>query len=118
MIVLGDILRFGRLPDAKQITFINNTTAALVTRHPGFFTGFCGVNPTLGERATVAEIETRAAEGFRGIKLEISNNARDACMRPVMRVTVRINEAMSDAHIEGIGRAILKVARHLAGAQA
>ncbi len=33
-------------------------------------------------------------------------------------VTVRIHEAMSDAHIEGIGRAIVKVARHLAAARA
>ncbi len=90
MVILGDILRFGRLPDAKQIASINDTTAALVARHPDFFTGFCGVNPTLGERATVAEIETRAAAGFRGVKLEISNNARDACMRPVMRAAERL----------------------------
>ena len=47
-------------------------------------TGFCYVNPLLGARAVTREVERCVARGFRGIKLEIANNARDACMRPVM----------------------------------
>jgi predicted TIM-barrel fold metal-dependent hydrolase len=90
MVVLGDVLVHGRLPTAAQVAAINDTTHALVLRHRGFFTGFCALNPTLGERTTVAEIERCAALGFRGLKLEISNNARDACMTPVMRAAARL----------------------------
>jgi uncharacterized protein len=84
VVALGDVLAFGRSPDAKQIRRINDETAELMRRHAGFVTGFCYLNPTLGEKAVRSEVERCAARGFKGIKLEIANNARDACMRPVM----------------------------------
>lgn len=85
MIALGDVLVFGKNPTAKQISIINDQTADLIRWRPDYYTGFCALNPTLGEKPVMREVERCVALGFRGIKLEISNNARDACMKPVMR---------------------------------
>ncbi|MEM6337801.1 MAG: amidohydrolase family protein, partial [Bacteroidota bacterium] len=54
-----------------------------------FFIGFCHLNPTLGAEHVDEETrhcfgETHAGFGFRGIKLEIANNAADPCMDAVM----------------------------------
>lgn len=84
IVALGDVLAFGRLPTEAQLRRINDETAALMQAHPGFVTGFCHLNPTLGERAVRREVARCAARGFRGLKLEIANNARDACMGPLM----------------------------------
>lgn len=84
IVVLGDVLGFGPRPTGRQLRTINDETFWLMRRHPGYVTGFCYVNPRLGARAVTREVERCAARGFRGIKLEIANNARDACMRPVM----------------------------------
>jgi len=84
LVALGDVLAFGRSPTERQIRLINDETAALMAAHPKVVTGFCHLNPTLGERAVRGEIARCAARGFRGLKLEIANNARDACMRPLM----------------------------------
>jgi predicted TIM-barrel fold metal-dependent hydrolase len=84
IVVLGDVLGFGPRPSEKQLRTINDETFWLMQRYPGYVTGFCYVNPRLGARAVTREVERCAARGFRGIKLEIANNARDACMRPVM----------------------------------
>lgn len=86
MVALGDVLVHGESPTLSQVQSINDTTARLIGEYPDFFFGFCFLNPTLGEAATRAEIE-RCIDGFgfKGIKLEICNNARAACMRPVMR---------------------------------
>ncbi|ATC64598.1 amidohydrolase [Nibricoccus aquaticus] len=88
-VALGDVLAFGRLPTAQQIRKINEDTAKVVHSHPKFFTGFCHLNPTLGERAVWSEVEHGIELGLRGIKLEIANNARDACMKPVMQAAAR-----------------------------
>lgn len=84
VVALGDVLVHGRSPTAAQVRAINDDTAWLVQRHRGFVTGFCYLNPTLGEKAVRREVERCLGLGLRGIKLEIANNARDACMRPVM----------------------------------
>lgn len=84
IVVLGDVLAYGRSPTRDQIRRINNDTFGLMRRHPGFVTGFCHLNPTLGERAVREETDRCVALGFRGLKLEIANNARDACMDPLM----------------------------------
>ncbi len=84
VVALGDVLVYGRSPGEARIRRINDDTAWLVARDPGFVTGFCYLNPTLGERAVWREVERCVARGFRGLKLEIANNAREACMRPVM----------------------------------
>ena len=84
LVVLGDVLCFGPRPTERQLRTINDETHWLMQRYPGYVTGFCYVNPRLGARAVTREVERCVARGFRGIKLEIANNARDACMRPVM----------------------------------
>lgn len=83
-VVLGDVLAFGRRPGEEQVRRINDETARLMRLYPDFVTGFCHLNPTLGERAVRREVERCAAAGFRGLKLEIANNAADECMRPLM----------------------------------
>lgn len=91
MVVLGDVLVFGLSPDAPQIEHINRQTAQLMAWHPDFFIGLCHVNPTLGEAHVASEAERCiAAGGFRGFKLEQTNNARDACMRHVMKIAARL----------------------------
>lgn len=85
MVVLGDVLAFSRSQTAAQVAVINDETAQVLRWHADYFVGFCYLNPTLGERAAGREIERAVARGFRGLKLEIATNARDACMRPVMR---------------------------------
>jgi predicted TIM-barrel fold metal-dependent hydrolase len=89
IVVLGDVLGFGRLPTEAQLRTINDETFWLMRHYPGYVTGFCHVNPTLGEHAVRREVERCAERGFRGIKLEIANNARDASMRPVMKAAER-----------------------------
>jgi predicted TIM-barrel fold metal-dependent hydrolase len=84
IVALGDVLAFGRLPTEAQVRRINDETAELMQAYPDFVTAFCHLNPTLGERAVRREVARCAARGFRGLKLEIANNARDACMRPLM----------------------------------
>jgi predicted TIM-barrel fold metal-dependent hydrolase len=89
IVALGDVLAYGRSPTQEQLRKINDDTFWLMRRHPGFVTGFCHLNPTLGERAVRRETERCVARGFRGLKLEIANNARDACMAPLMREAQR-----------------------------
>ncbi len=84
VVALGDVLGYGRSPTADQIRRINDDTVWLMRAYPGFITGFCHLNPTLGARVVEAEVARCVALGFRGLKLEIANNARDACMRPLM----------------------------------
>lgn len=86
LVALGDVLAYGRSPTAAQLRKINDDTFRLMQRYPGLVTGFCYLNPMLGERAVWRETERCVLRGFRGLKLEIANNARDACMRPVMEV--------------------------------
>lgn len=91
LVALGDVLAFGRSPTAAQLRTINDETHALMQRHPGVITGFCHLNPTLGARAVGQETERCVALGFRGLKLEIANNAADAVMLPVMEAARRHN---------------------------
>lgn len=92
MVALGDVLVHGRTPNARQLAAINDQTAQIVRWRPDFFIGFCYLNPTLGARAVEREVERCVGGlGFRGLKLEIANNARDACMQPVMRAAEHWN---------------------------
>ncbi|MBI5381008.1 MAG: amidohydrolase family protein [Opitutae bacterium] len=91
MVALGDVLAYGRNPNAKQIAAINDQTAQVVRWRPDYYIGFCYLNPTLGAKAVEREVERCAPYGFRGLKLEVANNARDACMAPVMRAAERLN---------------------------
>ena len=84
LVVLGDVLAFGRSPSAAGLRIINDETYGLMQRYPGMITGFCHLNPTLGAREVWRETERCVARGFRGLKLEIANNAADASMRPLM----------------------------------
>lgn len=91
LIALGDVLAYGRSPNAAQLRRINDDTAWLSERFPGFVTGFIYLNPTLGADAVRREIARCVARhgAFRGIKLEIANNAADPCMAPVMEEAER-----------------------------
>lgn len=90
MISLGDVLVYGKHPTAAQVSEMNDTNAKVQKLHPDFFVSFCFLNPVLGERAVMKEVERCVTKyGFKGIKLEISNNARDACMKPVMEAARR-----------------------------
>jgi uncharacterized protein len=89
LVSLGDVLGFGRSPTEEQVALINDETAEVMRAHPGFVTGFCHLNPTLGAPSVRREVARCVALGFRGIKLEIANNARDACMAPVMAAAER-----------------------------
>lgn len=92
MIVLGDVLLYGATPNAEQLRKINNDTAQLAREHPDYFTAFVYLNPLLGERATMAEAERCVAKpGFRGIKLEIANNASHSAMRHVAKAARTFN---------------------------
>ena len=86
MISLGDVLKFGPKPNAAQLRTLNDETHALMMRHPGFFIGFCYLNPLLGEKALRKELD-RCVDGmgFKGIKLEIANNASHPSMKPLMK---------------------------------
>ncbi len=85
MVVLGDVVRHGAFPTEKEIQIINDESADLQRRHPNFFSSLCFINPTLGERAVHCEVARCVTQyGFVGIKLEYCNNARAACMGPVM----------------------------------
>lgn len=87
---LGDVVRHGPYPTEAQIRVINDDSARVQRRHPDFFLNLCFLNPTLGERAVNKEIERCVTRhGFVGIKLEICNNARAACMAPVMEAARR-----------------------------
>jgi len=87
MVALGDVLVYGPTPNRKQLQAINDETAQLISWAPDFFIGFCYLNPKLGERAVRSEVDRCVGElGFRGLKLEIANNARDVCMKPVMEL--------------------------------
>jgi len=92
MIALGDVLVYGATPNAAQLRAINNESAAVARLFPDYFTAFVYLNPRLGERATMAEAERCAAlPGFRGIKLEIANNAAHSCMRHVAKAARTFN---------------------------
>lgn len=92
MIVLGDVLLYGPTPNAEQLRKINNDTARAARLFPDYFTAFCYLNPLLGERATMAEAERCVAlPGFRGIKLEIANNAAHSAMRHVAKAARTFN---------------------------
>lgn len=93
MIVLGDVLLYGATPNAEQLRKINNDTVKVLKARPDYFTGFIYLNPLLGERATMAETERclAAVPGFRGIKLEIANNAAHPAMRHVAKAARTFN---------------------------
>lgn len=86
MNALGDVCRFGITPNGAQLETINDESGALRALFPDFFTCFVHLNPTLGERAVMREVERCVHRyGCRGIKLEKANNAAAACMRHVAK---------------------------------
>ncbi|MBI5381394.1 MAG: amidohydrolase family protein [Opitutae bacterium] len=92
MVTLGDVLLHGRFPTGEQISAINDVTAQVQSWYPDYFVSFCFLNPTLGERHVMSEVERCVTKyGFKGLKLEICNNASDACMKPVMEAARRWN---------------------------
>lgn len=92
MISLGDVLRYGPKPIARHLKILNNESHALVDRHRDFFVAFCYLNPLLGEKAVRAEVDRCVGGlGFKGIKLEIANNASHPSMKAVMKAAEEYN---------------------------
>jgi len=86
MNILGDVAYNGPCQTAEQVTEINEESARLQAAYPDFFTFFCYLNPTLGEKAVMSEVERCVTKhGARGIKLEAANHAADPCMRHVAK---------------------------------
>lgn len=89
MVCLGDVLVHGPSPSARQLRLINDQSRKILSWHPDFFIGFCYLNPTLGEKTLLTELDRCLELGFRGIKLEIANNARNPVMTPLMKAAER-----------------------------
>jgi predicted TIM-barrel fold metal-dependent hydrolase len=92
MIALGDVLRYGASPDARQLAVLNDENGWLQEMYPDYIVPFCYLNPTLGESAVLREAE-RCVSRYRcpGIKLEIANNAAAPCMRHIARAAREFN---------------------------
>jgi len=83
---LGDVSVYGHSPDSDQLERINDDNGRLQHIFPDFFTSFCHLNPTLGERAVMREVERCLTRyGSKGIKLEKANNAAADCMKHVAK---------------------------------
>jgi predicted TIM-barrel fold metal-dependent hydrolase len=83
--LLGDVLHFGYDPDPDQIGKINDSTIAIVKKYPDTLIGFCFLNPAHEKNFNVKEMERCIVKNhFKGIKLEVSVNARDARLDPIM----------------------------------
>lgn len=92
MITLGDVLFFGMTPNEEQLVKLNDENGRLQLQHPDYFVSFCYLNPLLGERAVMGEIERCVTRyGVRGIKLEVANNAAHSCMRHIARAARTFN---------------------------
>lgn len=86
MNILGDVADHGPSQRAEQITKINDDSGWVQSIYPDFFTTFCYLNPTLGERAVMREVERCVTQhGACGIKLEAANSAADPCMKHVAK---------------------------------
>lgn len=95
MVVLGNILKFGVNPDAKQMRIINEDTAELVRRYPHFFTGYCYLNPLLPREVLEAEANKFIRDGeFVAIKLEVDCCASDPQMGSVMEIAEALGVAV------------------------
>ena len=90
--LLGDVLAFGYSPSERQVKMINDQTIDMVKRMPDVLFGFCFLNPKHSKRFLLREIERCIIKGgFKGIKLEISVNARDKRLDPIMREAEKLN---------------------------
>jgi hypothetical protein len=85
MVMLGDVVAFGEHPTTDQIRTINDRTAEVARLLPDMYVPFCFVNPENPDSANRAEIGRRVREqGFRGVKLLATVNARDRRLDPIM----------------------------------
>lgn len=91
MVILGDVLLYGRNPTPQQVRSINDKTAEVISWYPEYFSGLCFLNPLLGSEFVREETDRCVKDlGFKGFKLEICNNARDRVMNPVMEQAAKL----------------------------
>lgn len=84
--LLGDVLRFGVRMTGPQVRAVNDDTMTLTGRFPRDVSGFCFLNPTLGQRFIGDELKRCVRDGpLIGIKLEIDLNARDRRLNTIMQ---------------------------------
>jgi len=89
---LGDVLGYGYYPDENSIKKINDFTIATVKRYPDVLIGFCFLNPGNNKKFILEEIERCVVgEGFKGIKFEVSVNARSKKLDPIMERAEELN---------------------------
>ena len=83
--LLGPVGESGMDPDPNQIREANDQTQDWVTRWPEVYDGFCYLNPAHDPVFLHEEMDRCLVAGpFRGIKLWVAVNARDARIDPIM----------------------------------
>lgn len=76
--LLGDVLKYGYNQNEKQVREINDLTIKLTKKYPGFFIGFCYLNPRNSKKFIEEEVERCISKNnLKGIKLEASILASD-----------------------------------------
>jgi len=85
IVLLGDVLGFGCQPTEEQIKKINDQTLDLVNKYPNFFIGFCFLSALHREKFINEELDRCVQAEFKGVKLEVSANASDVRLDPIMK---------------------------------
>ena len=90
--LLGDVLRYSYYPTEEQIKETNDFTINAIRQYPGYFSGFCFLNPDNAPDFIVSEIERCIrVEKFKGIKLEVSVNCRSPKLDIIMEKAKELN---------------------------
>jgi len=85
IVLLGDVLGGGCQPTEEQIKEINNQTLKYVNKYSELFIGFCFLSALHNEKFINEEIDRCIKAGFKGVKLEVSANASDIRLDPIMK---------------------------------
>ncbi len=85
MWLLGDVMAFGWIPNAEEVSRINDTTMETVREFPRIFAGFCYLNPANDPQSIQDEIDRTIVEGgLRGIKFEACVHCTDSRYDPIV----------------------------------
>lgn len=77
--------------DGDSFAPLNDRTMELARKRPGFFLGFCRLDPRRPKREVLSEIRRCVANGnLRGVKLSVETNARSRRLDPVMEECARL----------------------------
>lgn len=77
LMTLGDVLRYGQVPNEEQIREINDSSWSHLERYPHILTGLCFINALADEGFIREEVYRCVRDGpFVGLKFEFPNAAR------------------------------------------